>query len=236
MVFIDLDGFKRVNDTLGHGVGDDLLVQVAQRLRGCVRGSDVVVRLGGDEFVIYCAELQSAKVADELAARVLDVIAQPFVVEGHELSISASIGIATRRPRRRTDQWRAVALERRCRGDPRAKRRGRARADIFDDDLRKELSERRRVVRTMTRLLEDDRLPIVLSPIVRLADRRVVAFDCELDWTRAGLHDADAAMRAFVETGWRGPWISPSSTRWSSCSLAGRSSAIPTPCPVCRSR
>ncbi len=199
VLFIDLDGFKRVNDTLGHAVGDDLLIQVAQRLRGCVRGSDVVVRLGGDEFVIYCAELQSAHVANELAERVLEVIAQPFVVDGHELSISGSIGIATARGDEPISG--EQLLSNADVASYRAKRRGRGRADTFDDDLRKELSERRRVVRTVSRLLEDDRLPLLLSPIVRLADRRVVGFDCELDWVRAGLHDAHAATRVFAETG-----------------------------------
>jgi diguanylate cyclase (GGDEF)-like protein len=95
VLFIDLDGFKPVNDTLGHPVGDALLRQVAERLRGCVRDQDTVARLGGDEFVIILAELTEAQDGGVVARKISGVVAEPFDVRGHEIFVTASIGIST---------------------------------------------------------------------------------------------------------------------------------------------
>jgi diguanylate cyclase (GGDEF)-like protein len=95
LFFIDLDGFKNVNDTLGHDAGDKLLLATAGRLQGIVRPSDTVARLGGDEFVILCERLESG--ADEavaIAGRTLAVVAKPYRLADEEVSISASVGIA----------------------------------------------------------------------------------------------------------------------------------------------
>jgi len=96
MLFIDLDRFKDINDSLGHHVGDAMLVEVAQRLQRLVRGSDIVARLGGDEFVLVLTELgdEGARASAAIAQKVLEALRQPVQVEGHELHTSASIGIA----------------------------------------------------------------------------------------------------------------------------------------------
>ncbi|MCX7619729.1 MAG: diguanylate cyclase [Acidimicrobiales bacterium] len=94
VLFIDLDGFKGINDTYGHAVGDDVLRTVAQRISGAVRSSDRVARLGGDEFVVLIAPLESPTVAEASAARILAAIEQPVRVNNLSLQISASIGIA----------------------------------------------------------------------------------------------------------------------------------------------
>ncbi len=93
-LFIDLDGFKPVNDSLGHHIGDQLLAAVAERLRGAVRQVDTIARFGGDEFAVLVSELQSAQVAEALARKLLDALAQPFALRGRQVRISASIGIA----------------------------------------------------------------------------------------------------------------------------------------------
>jgi diguanylate cyclase (GGDEF)-like protein/PAS domain S-box-containing protein len=93
-LFIDLDGFKRVNDSRGHDVGDALLVEVAARLRRCVRDCDTVARLGGDEFVIFLDGVDSATGASEVATRVLSELNQPFRGAGPEVPVSGSIGVA----------------------------------------------------------------------------------------------------------------------------------------------
>ena len=92
VLFLDLDGFKEVNDTLGHAVGDDLLRQVAGRLTGLVRGADTVARLGGDEFVVLLPEVASVDAVGLLADEVLAAAAEPFLVGHHELGVTASVG------------------------------------------------------------------------------------------------------------------------------------------------
>jgi diguanylate cyclase (GGDEF)-like protein len=95
VAFIDLDRFKQINDTLGHEAGDELLKQVASRLKGCLRDGDTVARLGGDEFVVLLTELAEEKYAATVAQKIITMIANPFVLLGQEFRVTASIGIST---------------------------------------------------------------------------------------------------------------------------------------------
>jgi diguanylate cyclase (GGDEF)-like protein len=92
-MYIDLDGFKLINDTLGHEVGDELLKEAAKRLLLCVRHGDTVARLGGDEFTIIMPNLGEIRHAPVIAQRMIEALEQPFLLERHEAYISASIGI-----------------------------------------------------------------------------------------------------------------------------------------------
>lgn len=94
VLFIDLDRFKDVNDTLGHTLGDQLLKEAAHRLRDCVRASDIAARHGGDEFIVVLTELPTVNVATDIAVKVLDFFGLPFELENHELFVTASIGIS----------------------------------------------------------------------------------------------------------------------------------------------
>ncbi len=94
VLFVDLDRFKQINDTLGHQVGDALLQQVARRLQGCLRKSDALARMGGDEFTVLLTELKDAQYAQLVAQKLLDTFHEPFHVEGYELFVTASIGIS----------------------------------------------------------------------------------------------------------------------------------------------
>lgn len=94
VMMLDLDHFKNINDSLGHHIGDRLLESVAQRLLGCVRESDIVARLGGDEFVITLLNIDSCEAAEHVARKILHTLAEPFVIDSHELHTSASIGIS----------------------------------------------------------------------------------------------------------------------------------------------
>jgi diguanylate cyclase (GGDEF)-like protein len=95
VAFIDLDRFKQINDTLGHEAGDELLKEVATRLKACLRNSDIVARLGGDEFVVILTELTDEKYAATVAQKIVTAIAMPFVLLGQEFRVTASIGIST---------------------------------------------------------------------------------------------------------------------------------------------
>ena len=94
LLYVDLDRFKEVNDTHGHGVGDMLLQAVANRLKGCVRETDTVARIGGDEFVVLLHSIHAAKDADSVAGKIRQVLAQPLRLDGHSLNIQPSIGVA----------------------------------------------------------------------------------------------------------------------------------------------
>jgi diguanylate cyclase (GGDEF)-like protein len=93
VLFIDLDGFKLVNDDLGHGVGDELLRAVSRRLRGTVRSRDLVARYGGDEFTVLLDGIPDLYFAETIATRIIDNVQQPFVINGHGVHVGASIGI-----------------------------------------------------------------------------------------------------------------------------------------------
>jgi diguanylate cyclase (GGDEF)-like protein/PAS domain S-box-containing protein len=94
VLMLDLDKFKAINDTMGHGVGDQMLKAVAKRLTSVVRKSDTVARTGGDEFVLVLPQVSQPSNASRLAQRILDVLREPFIIDGHQLNISTSIGIA----------------------------------------------------------------------------------------------------------------------------------------------
>lgn len=94
LLFVDLDGFKAVNDTYGHECGDRVLAEIARRVASCTRDMDTVARLGGDEFVVVMEDLEDPRFAATLAAKVLAAVAQPIVVDGHTLHVTASIGIS----------------------------------------------------------------------------------------------------------------------------------------------
>ena len=93
VLFLDLDGFKAVNDSLGHAAGDELLIQVAERVRGCLRPADTVARLGGDEFGILLEDVSDATEVHAVADRILDALRVPMTVQGKELVTGASIGV-----------------------------------------------------------------------------------------------------------------------------------------------
>ncbi|MHB1258299.1 MAG: putative bifunctional diguanylate cyclase/phosphodiesterase [Thiobacillus sp.] len=95
VLFLDLDHFKHINDTLGHEAGDQLLQEVANRLKACLRDSDTVARLGGDEFVVLLPELDEGKYVSAVAQKILSAVARPFILVGEEFRVTASIGIST---------------------------------------------------------------------------------------------------------------------------------------------
>lgn len=199
LLFVDLDGFKRVNDMLGHAAGDEVLVQVAQRLRSAVREGDICVRLGGDEFVVCCADVGAVGQAVGLAERLITRLSEPYDVHGHEVLLSASIGIATAQGEDpvSVDQMLSNADV----ATYRAKRGGRGCVEVFDEDLRRHLARGRRVARVVGQMLDEPRLPILCTPIAELEHGAVIGFDCAIDWARVGLQDAGVVEHVMDDAG-----------------------------------
>ena len=178
VLFIDIDHFKVVNDSLGHGVGDALLVAVARRLVGAVRASDPVARLGGDEFVVVCegVDLAGAKM---VAQHVLAACAAPFEIAGRELRITASIGIAFAE---RANESAEVILRNADIAMYEAKSAGRACVRVFDDNARADIVRRLDTEHALHKAVERDELRLYFQPIVRLADSQIVGAEALLRW------------------------------------------------------
>jgi len=128
VLFIDLDGLKPVNDTYGHAIGDAVIVNVARRIHDQVRSNDVLARFGGDEFVLVLPAIHDSEDAERIAASLHEVVERPMLLEGHEISMTLSIGVTVAPPGEDPD----VAMRQADAALYRAKREGRARTVVYD--------------------------------------------------------------------------------------------------------
>jgi diguanylate cyclase (GGDEF)-like protein/PAS domain S-box-containing protein len=192
-LFLDIDHFKLINDSLGHHGGDDLLRAVAPRLRGRLRPGDTVARFGGDEFGVLVEDLADESEAAMVAERIADAFSKPFLLEGVEHFITASIGIAVVRPG--DGDIDADTLIRNADAAMyRAKERGRARTETFDEDMRRIAVERLDVERELRVALDRDELELQFQPVVRLATGEVTGVEALLRWdhpARGMLHPTE---------------------------------------------
>jgi len=176
---LDLDGFKDVNDSLGHLAGDDLLRTVAERLLGVVRAADTVTRLGGDEFAVLVDDtLGGLPAAASLAERLLQVIGEPVELHGHRVTIGASIGIVAAEPESTPSSLfrdADIAMYR-------AKAAGRATWVVFDPQMRAAALERIELERDLAGALPGGQLRLVYQPVVDLQTEQVVGFEALLRW------------------------------------------------------
>jgi len=179
VLFLDLDRFKVINDSVGHLIGDELLVEAARRISGCVRDPDLVARLGGDEFTILLSGIHSVDDACQIATRVLQAFDDPIRIRDKELYTSASIGIAIASARYQNPEELLrdadVAMYR-------AKARGRHRFEIFDQKLHEQALLLLDLESDLRRAIARREFEPFLQPIVRLGDGQVIGYEALLRW------------------------------------------------------
>jgi len=176
---IDLDGFKGVNDTLGHAVGDMLLAEVGARLKGCLRADrDCVARLGGDEFAVLAAHLDPARAA-ELARRIVETVGRPYAVQGQDIVVGASVGIALA-PEDGADP--ETFLRHADMALYRAKAEGRRRFRFFEYDMDASLQARRHLEHDLRQAVCTDALAIHYQPLVGIDGGTVTVCEALLRW------------------------------------------------------
>lgn len=198
VLFVDIDGFKVFNDTMGHGVGDGLIIEISRRLGNCLRfedtlsrpaakpgggfhqGDEVLARLGGDEFTILVGSIQDPSDAMRVANRIQDALG-PFTVEGREVFISASIGIAL------STTPRATAEELLRDADIamyRAKTLGKSRCEFFDQEMHTKAVTRLDLETDLRRAVDEQEFRLHYQPIVQLETGRIAGFEALVRWQR----------------------------------------------------
>ena len=178
VIFADLDNFKVINDSLGHGVGDDLLVAIAERLKRILRPADTVSRFGGDEFTILCEDVGDDDDISAVAERMSEEMAAPFKVQGRQVFLTLSLGIAPSgdggEPAELLRDADAAMYS--------AKAAGRARHAIFDGAMRRRAVKRLEMEHALRRAIDQGELRLVYQPQVELASGEIFGFEALLRW------------------------------------------------------
>jgi diguanylate cyclase (GGDEF)-like protein len=224
VLFVDLDRFKGINDSLGHSVGDEVLTLVAGRLQEAVRPSDTVGRLAGDEFVVVCEDI-SPHDAMQIAERVAGTVAAPVSLYGREMVLTASVGLATACPGAKAEDVLRdadVAMYR-------AKERGRSRIEVFDETIRAQMLARIEMEHALRRAIGKGELRLHYQPVVDTESGRLVALEALVRWQHPemGLLYPDTFISLAEEAGLiiaLGRWVIEEACRQAAVWRAGRSS------------
>lgn len=184
VLFLDLDRFKLINDTLGHTIGDHLLQGMGERLKNCVRGEDSVARVGGDEFAILLMDLSRPSDATVVAQKILDVVAQPMTVDGHELYVTTSIGIAMS-PADGVDA--ETLLKNADNALYRAKDAGKNSYQLCTPSMTQLAAERLALENALRQAIDRNEFRVVYQPQFDMSTRKLVAVEALLRWDRPGI-------------------------------------------------
>ena len=200
LVFIDLDDFKKVNDTLSHVVGDQLLIQAGQRMLGEVRPNDIVARLGGDEFVVLLRNVNGQQHASTLANRLLNAIRQPFRIDGKEVKVGASLGLSL------CPSHGTTVAELMIHSDTAmyvAKREGRNNCQAFTTKMAEEIQERIELHNDLEEALENKCFKFLFQPQINVDSNRVIAYEALVRWQHPvrGMVPADVFVPFAEESG-----------------------------------
>ena len=179
VLFLDLDRFKVVNDSLGHAIGDDLLKTLSARLRAALRPEDTVARFGGDEFVIFCEDVTQESMVHDVAERVRQTVARPTVLAQREIFVTASIGVVVSRPSSDTPETVLRNADAAMYG---AKGQGGSRIECFDPHTHQRSVEDLELEADLHRAVERRELVVHYQPIVDLVSGRVSGFEALIRW------------------------------------------------------
>lgn len=200
VMYLDLDHFKLVNDGLGHSFGDLLLAEAAQRLHGALRASDTISRIGGDEFSILLPEVSGTEAVVSVAAKVLESLANPFQIDGHDLFVTASVGVSCYP----TDGTDAESLLKSADAAMyRAKELGRNQVQLFTASMNERYVRRLALEQQLHRAIEREELELYYQPVYDRARRRIVSVEALLRWRDPvrGLVEPDEFIALAEDTG-----------------------------------
>jgi diguanylate cyclase (GGDEF)-like protein/PAS domain S-box-containing protein len=186
LLFLDLDRLKDINDTIGHDVGDELLIQMANRLAQATRPADIVARIGGDEFVVLCHDVIDEHSALELAERVRTSLTGKLMVRGVEVEMTVSIGVALagadQIDSHSSHEAALLLLRNSDEAMYAAKRKGRSRCELFTDAMRSNNDDQKQLSSDLERALANDELRLAYQPIISTHSGRVVGAEALLRW------------------------------------------------------
>jgi diguanylate cyclase (GGDEF)-like protein/PAS domain S-box-containing protein len=199
VLFVDLDRFKLINDSFGHAAGDRVLCEVAARLRDALRPGDTIARFGGDELTILCEDVAGEPFARGIAQRIAALFEEPFVVDGSEAFLQASVGIALAGPDDRPEDLLRDADA----AMYRAKDAGRGRVEVFDEAMRAGARDRVATESALRRAIDRGELRLHVQPVVALASGRIQGFEGLVRWEhpQRGLVPPDSFIPLAEETG-----------------------------------
>ncbi|MEO0422038.1 MAG: EAL domain-containing protein [Pseudomonadota bacterium] len=180
VMFFDLDGFKNVNDDLGHAAGDIVLMTTAMRLAARVRGEDTVARFGGDEFAAVLTGLDDPERIDAVCQDMIERVAESITIDGHQVGVTTSIGVAVY-PEHGTDASTLMKNADIAMYD--AKGAGKNRVRVFDSTLQDRLTDRVRIQRDLRQAIEQEQLQVYFQPVVKLRTQRIESAEALLRWT-----------------------------------------------------